>query len=89
MVVDACRIHLRGCCGDSLDKLEGPNYKVIIDDCLKRLDEYSEIGRKFDVIINDLTDIPIATSPQGEWYTSFSLFTLYFSKEKKKLILVI
>ncbi|GFR30504.1 spermine synthase [Trichonephila clavata] len=68
MVVDACRIHLRGCCGDSLDKLEGPNYKVIIDDCLKRLDEYSETGRKFDVIINDLTDIPIATSPQGEMW---------------------
>lgn len=68
MVVEACRIHLRGCCGDSLDKLEGPNYKVIIDDCLKRLDEYKETGKKFDVIINDLTDIPIATSPQGEMW---------------------
>ncbi|XP_035233649.1 spermine synthase-like [Stegodyphus dumicola] len=66
MVIDACRIHLRGCCGDSLDKLEGPNYKVIVDDCLKKLDEYKAEGRKFDVIINDLTDIPIATSPQGE-----------------------
>lgn len=30
MVVDACREHLRGCCGESLDKLEGPNYKVCI-----------------------------------------------------------
>ncbi|XP_055951204.1 spermine synthase-like isoform X1 [Argiope bruennichi] len=68
MVIDACRIHLRGCCGDSLDKLEGPNYKVIIDDCLKKLDEYKETGKKFDVIINDLTDIPIATSPQGEMW---------------------
>ncbi|GFS80256.1 spermine synthase [Nephila pilipes] len=68
MVVDACRIHLRGCCGDSLDNLEGSNYKVIIDDCLKRLDEYHETGKKYDVIINDLTDIPIATSPQGEMW---------------------
>lgn len=39
--------------------------QVIIDDCLKMLDEYKEEGRNFDVIINDLTDIPIATSPQG------------------------
>lgn len=29
------------------------------------LDEYKEEGRKFDVIINDLTDIPISTTPQG------------------------
>ncbi|XP_054715597.1 spermine synthase-like [Uloborus diversus] len=66
MVIDACRLHLRGCCGDSLDKLEGSNYKIIIDDCLKKLDEYKDEGRSFDIIINDLTDIPIATSPQGE-----------------------
>ncbi|GIY31601.1 spermine synthase [Caerostris darwini] len=68
MVVDACRMHLRGCCGDSLDKLEGPNYKVIIDDCFKKMDEYKAAGKTFDVIINDLTDIPIATSPQGEMW---------------------
>lgn len=29
------------------------------------LDIYRNEGKKFDVIINDLTDIPIATSPQG------------------------
>ncbi|KAG8307179.1 hypothetical protein J6590_028453 [Homalodisca vitripennis] len=27
VVLRACREHLRGCCGDCLDQLEGPNYK--------------------------------------------------------------
>ncbi len=27
-VIKACRVHLRSVCGDSMDKLEGPNHKV-------------------------------------------------------------
>jgi len=27
-VITACRMHLRGVCGDSLDSMQGPNYQV-------------------------------------------------------------
>ena len=27
-VIKACRVHMRGACGDSLDHMEGSNYKV-------------------------------------------------------------
>jgi len=27
-VINACRMHLRGVCGDSLDNMQGPNYQV-------------------------------------------------------------
>jgi len=29
-VIKACRKYLRGACGDSLDKLSGKNYKVLL-----------------------------------------------------------
>ncbi|XP_037281323.2 spermine synthase isoform X1 [Rhipicephalus microplus] len=66
MVINACRQHLRGACGDVLDTLKGPNYEIIIDDCVKKMKEYITEGRQFDVVFNDLTDIPISTEPQGE-----------------------
>ncbi|XP_076317238.1 spermine synthase isoform X3 [Tachypleus tridentatus] len=66
LVVDACREHLRGVCFDSLDKLKGDNYEVIIGDCVKKMDEYMKEGKSFDFVFGDLTDIPIATEPEGE-----------------------
>ncbi|XP_022254165.1 spermine synthase-like isoform X3 [Limulus polyphemus] len=66
LVVDACREHLRGACFDSLDKLKGDNYEVIIGDCVKKMDEYMKEGKMFDFVFSDLTDIPIATEPEGE-----------------------
>lgn len=66
VVIDACRQHLRGACGNALDQLKGENYEVIIDDCLNIMKDYQQSGKTFDYVINDLTDIPIATSPQGE-----------------------
>lgn len=66
MVIELCRKHLRGACGDSLDKLKGPNHEVIFDDCVKKLKEYVKERRKFDVVVNDLTDIPIEPQQQGE-----------------------
>ncbi|XP_067141111.1 spermine synthase isoform X1 [Centruroides vittatus] len=66
VVIDACKKYLRGACGDALDQLKGENYEVIVDDCIKIMREYTQKGKKFDYVINDLTDIPIATSPQGE-----------------------
>ncbi|KAI1294962.1 Spermine synthase [Halotydeus destructor] len=61
MVVEACRQHLRGACGSVLDTLKTDKYHVIIDDCLKYLDDYISSGRQFDVVFNDLTDIPLSS----------------------------
>ena len=61
LVLEKCRQHLRGACGDTLDTLEGENYKVIVDDCLKYLDRYAGESRKFDFVFNDLTDIPLSS----------------------------
>lgn len=66
MVISACREHLRGACGNVLDTLTGQNYEIIIDDCVKKMHEYIAEGRTFDIVFNDLTDIPISTEPQGE-----------------------
>ena len=40
--------------------------QVRIDDCIKALTEYVELGKTFNYVINDLTDIPINVSLQGE-----------------------
>lgn len=66
MVIDAAKVHLRGICFDALDSLEGKNYKVIVDDCIKYLGTYVKEGRKFDYVINDLTAIPVSTEPVGD-----------------------
>lgn len=65
-VMSACAKHMRSICGDVLDKMEGPNYKIIIGDCMKSLDQFIKEGRKFDYVFGDLTDIPISTTPTGE-----------------------
>ncbi|KAH9412545.1 hypothetical protein DERP_006507 [Dermatophagoides pteronyssinus] len=61
-----CRKYLRGACGDTLDEFDGPNYKIIVDDCLRYLNDYIEQQKTFDIIFNDLTDIPISTSEQRD-----------------------
>ncbi|XP_071455496.1 spermine synthase isoform X2 [Hetaerina americana] len=65
MVIQACRIHMRKSCGNCLDNYDGPNYKIIVDDCVKIMDQYIEEGRDFDYIFGDLTDVPISLTPQG------------------------
>ena len=42
-----------------MDKYEGDNYKIIVDDAFKYLSKYQEEKKTFDVIFGDLTDIPI------------------------------
>uniref|UniRef100_A0A8D9B9T3 Spermine synthase n=2 Tax=Cacopsylla melanoneura TaxID=428564 RepID=A0A8D9B9T3_9HEMI len=66
VVIQACRDHLRGCCFDVLDKYEGDNYKIILGDCVKSLNEMIANGTKVDYVFGDLTDIPVSTTPQGE-----------------------
>lgn len=44
-----------------MENLEGENYKVIIDDCLKYLDRFAGESHLFDFIFADLTDIPLTS----------------------------
>ncbi|XP_048750484.2 spermine synthase-like [Ostrea edulis] len=55
-VVKACRTHMRRVCESAMDSLEGPNYKIQFDDCAKVLEECRQQGRKFDYVINDLSE---------------------------------
>jgi len=59
VVIEACSKHLSPC-GEVLRELEGPRYKIIIDDCMKVLRQSFESGKKYDIIFNDLTDIPVS-----------------------------
>lgn len=61
-VMNACKVHLRGACGDSLDSFTGPNYEVIVGDCLEYMNRYIKEGKQFDYVFNDLTDIPISST---------------------------
>ena len=66
LVVEQAKEHLRGICGDSMDATKGDNFEIIVDDCVKWLKRYAEEGKKFDFVINDLTAIPVSTSPVGD-----------------------
>ncbi|GCB63944.1 hypothetical protein scyTo_0014701, partial [Scyliorhinus torazame] len=66
MVIDACCKHMRKTCGDVLDNLKGDCYQVLVEDCVPVLKTYAEEGRLFDYVINDLTAVPISTSPEEE-----------------------
>lgn len=66
VVIKACRDHLRGCCFDVLDKYEGDNYKIVLGDCVKSLNEMIANGTKVDYVFGDLTDIPVSPEPEGE-----------------------
>eukprot|EP01135_Chromosphaera_perkinsii_P004704 Nk52_evm15s294 gene=Nk52_evmTU15s294 len=66
VVIEESTKHLRGICGSSMDSLKGDNYEVIVQDCIPVLKKYVEEGVKFDYVINDLTAIPVSTTPVGE-----------------------
>ncbi|XP_014214939.1 spermine synthase isoform X1 [Copidosoma floridanum] len=66
VVMDACSKYMRSVCGDCLDKRKTAKYEIIVDDCVKTLNNMIEEGRKFDYVFGDLTDIPISTTPQGD-----------------------
>jgi spermine synthase len=42
-----------------------------VDDALKLMEVYQREGRRFDIIIGDLTDIPISQTPQDELWVFF------------------
>ena len=69
---------MKSICGDVLDKGEGDNYKVIVDDAFKWLKQYDEEGKQFDFIFGDLTDIPVHTE-NSTWEFVRSILKLSFS----------
>ena len=88
VVIEACREHLRPC-GKCLEQLKGENYKIIIGDCMKVLRKSISEGKKYDVIFNDLTDIPVtkradsltafeptATQKENPWHFIEAIFNL-------------
>ncbi|XP_053792690.1 spermine synthase [Vidua chalybeata] len=66
MVIDGCKKYMRKTCGDVLDNLKGDCYQVLIEDCIPVLKRYAKEGRMFDYVINDLTAVPISTSPEED-----------------------
>ncbi|XP_060533638.1 spermine synthase isoform X2 [Cylas formicarius] len=69
VVMRACAKYMRSICGNVLDKYSGPNYKIIVGDCMKSLEQYIKEDRKFDYVFGDLTDVPISDSLSGELWT--------------------
>ncbi|XP_048739621.2 spermine synthase-like isoform X2 [Ostrea edulis] len=58
-VVIACDKYLKKVCGDTMKKREGTNYKIKICDCVHELKDALESGRKYDYVINDLTEYTV------------------------------
>nr|XP_049703029.1 spermine synthase isoform X1 [Helicoverpa armigera] len=66
VVMTACNKYLRPICGDVLERRKGPNYEVIVEDCMLTINKFISEGKKVDYIFGDLTDIPISESACGE-----------------------
>ncbi|XP_055999429.1 spermine synthase-like isoform X2 [Ostrea edulis] len=67
-VVIACDKYLKKVCGDTMKKREGTNYKIKICDCVQELKDTLESGRKYDYIINDLTEFSVDKNQYGFSY---------------------
>ncbi|XP_060573903.1 spermine synthase-like [Ruditapes philippinarum] len=78
-VINACRKHLRGVCGDSLDNLDGHNYKIRIENCVNVLKELAEENQKFDYVINDLSEYLIDTE-KGKYMKNLETFACSLGK---------
>merc|ERR1712227_253812 len=66
VVLTECAKHMRKAAGDSLDSWKGENYEIFCEDCIPRLNRYKQEGKQFDVVINDLTAIPVDGSDTKE-----------------------
>ncbi|CAG9560745.1 unnamed protein product [Danaus chrysippus] len=66
VVMRACNKHLRSICGDVLERRQGKNYEIIVEDCMVTIDKLCSQNRKVDYVFGDLTDIPISETPGGE-----------------------
>ncbi|CAG9784819.1 unnamed protein product [Diatraea saccharalis] len=66
MVMTVCNKYLRTICGDVLERRKGPNYEIIVEDCMLTVNKFIKENKKVDYIFGDLTDIPISDSACGE-----------------------
>lgn len=77
IVIEACTMHLDPSIKEVLEagmaqgtvNTDACNYKIIIEDCMKELRRSVEAGKKYDVILNDLTKRPV--SRREESLTAF------------------
>ncbi|XP_062585689.1 spermine synthase-like [Saccostrea cucullata] len=78
-VIKACSKHMKAVCGDTLEKLEGNNYKIKICDCMQELKAAVDSGTKYDFVINDLTELSVDKEKYGfgyEFETSYATLEL-------------
>ncbi|KAK2501398.1 hypothetical protein MC885_020188, partial [Smutsia gigantea] len=57
---------------------------VLIEDCIPVLKRYAKEGREFDYVINDLTAVPISTSPEEDSTWEFLRLILDLSMQVLK-----
>uniref|UniRef100_A0A1B0CRQ1 PABS domain-containing protein n=1 Tax=Lutzomyia longipalpis TaxID=7200 RepID=A0A1B0CRQ1_LUTLO len=74
LVMQACNEHMKSICGDVLERRNGPNYEIIVGDCMVALQKYFKDGRKFDYVFGDLTDVPLSPTPTGELWDFIRTF---------------
>lgn len=65
--------------GDVLGNRKGDGYKVLREDCIRVLKRYTKEGREFDCAVNDLTAVPISTSPEEDSTWEFLRLILHLS----------
>ncbi|XP_069101920.1 spermine synthase-like isoform X2 [Argopecten irradians] len=78
-VISACSTYMKEVCHGVMDKFEGPNYKIQIGDCMDVLRESIASGRKFDYVINDLTEFLVGADNYYTYDLETSSHSLEFS----------
>lgn len=58
---------MRSVCGSDLDQLEGPNYRIVLKDCVEVLHESIQNNMQYDYVINDLTEFSVEKAVKGEY----------------------
>nr|XP_039254399.1 spermine synthase-like [Styela clava] len=64
-MIDVTKLYFRPICGDVLDSMTGKNYRIIIEDAEEYLKRAVKNRLKVDVIINDITSIPVSLKNEG------------------------
>ncbi|XP_039254260.2 spermine synthase-like [Styela clava] len=66
--IDVTKIYLPTICGDVLNSMTGKNYRIIIGDAGEYLEKAVKNRLKVDIVINDITCIPVVSKIDGrEW----------------------
>ncbi|XP_039254257.2 spermine synthase-like [Styela clava] len=65
-VIDITKRYFRPICDDVLDSIEGENYQFIVADAAEYLERAVKNNLKVDIIINDITTIPLTSKSEGD-----------------------